>query len=241
MNIEESRCTGCGVCLPYCPVAAISLYPSKGRFPRVARVNRDACVECGECRKSGVCPVSAHVQPELGWPRILRAMWSDPIAVFPKTMMPGRGTQEMKTNDVTNRFREGEVGIGVELGRPGVGATLADVEKVSVRLAALGVSFEEESPWTDLIDTATGAIRDPSVRGERVLSCIVECKAPVGNTPEIYGALMETAREIDTVFTLDVISRCVNGGPEVKPILDMAGISVRPNGKTNIGLGRRQA
>lgn len=65
-------------------------------------------------------------------------MWSDPLAVFPKTMMPGRGTQEMKTNDVTNRFREGEVGIGVELGRPGVGATFADAEKVSIRLAALG-------------------------------------------------------------------------------------------------------
>ena len=57
-------------------------------------------------QKSSVCPTNAHIQPELSWPRILRAMWSDPIAVFPKTMMPGRGTQEMKTNDVTNRFKE---------------------------------------------------------------------------------------------------------------------------------------
>ena len=163
MNIDAGRCTGCGRCLPYCPVAAISLRPSLLRTQSVAVIDQDACVECGECRKSAVCPTKAHVQPELTWPRVLRAMWSDPIAVFPKTMMPGSGTQEMKTNDVTNRFRVGEVGIGVELGRPGVGATLADAEKVSVRLAALGVSFEAESPWTDLIDVKTGAVKDTSI------------------------------------------------------------------------------
>jgi NAD-dependent dihydropyrimidine dehydrogenase PreA subunit len=238
MNIDAERCIGCGRCLPYCPVAAITIRPSLLRIPVIAAINQETCVECGECKKSAVCPTSAHIQPELSWPRVLRAMWSDPIAVFPKTQMPGRGTQEMKTNDVTNRFQEGEVGIGVELGRPGVGATLADAEKVSIRLAALDVSFEEESPWTDLIDKRTGAVKDTSVRSERVLSCIVECKAPVGRTPAIFAALMEAAKEVNTVFTIDIISRCRGGEPEVKPILDAAGIRVRPNGKTNIGLGR---
>ena len=240
MNIDEGRCTGCGRCLPYCPVVAIALKPSLRRTPSVAIINQDICVECGECRKSGVCPTGAHIQPELGWPRVLRAMWSDPIAVFPKTMIPGRGTQEMKTNDVTNRFREGEVGIGVELGRPGVGATLADAEKVSIRLAAIGVYFEAESPWTDLINIRSGVVNDPAVRSERVLSCIVECKAPLERTPEIYAALMETAGEVDTVFTIDIISRCRGGEKEVNPILEVSGIRVRPNGKTNIGLGRQQ-
>jgi hypothetical protein len=167
-------------------------------------------------------------------------MWSDPIAVFPKTMMPGRGTQEMKTNDITNRFREGEVGIGVELGRPGVGATLADAEKVSIRLAAIGLSFEEESPWTDLIDIRSGVVKDPAVRSERVLSCIVECKAPLERVSEIYETIMEMAGEVDTVFTIDIISRCRGGEPEVNSILEASGIRVRPNGKTNIGLGRQQ-
>ncbi len=241
MIIEAGKCTGCGRCLPYCPVAAIELKPGMGRTPYVAAVDQDGCVECGECRKSAVCPTGAHSQPDLGWPRMLRAMWSDPVAVFPKTLMPGRGTQEMKTNDITNRFREGEVGVGVELGRPGVGARLADAEKVSIRLAGLGVAFETESPWTDLIDKTTGAVRDRTVLSERVLSCIVECKCPVERAPAVYAALMEAAKEVDTVFTIDFISRCRDGVPEVAPILEKAGVKVRPNGKTNIGIGRVDA
>ena len=176
--------------------------------------------------------------PELEWPRILRYIWSDPMAVFPKTGIAGRGTQEMKTNDVSGRFKDGEVGLAVEFGRPGVGARLRDVEKASKRLADLGVAFEAESPWTDLIDTATGLIKDPAVKNEKVLSCIVECKAPAEKTIEIYKALMEVADEIETVFTLDIISKCSNGVNLLKPTLDEAGIKVRENGKTNVGLGR---
>ena len=51
---------------------------------------------------------------------------------------------------------------------------------------------------------------------------------------------MEVAGEVDTVFTIDIISRCRGGEPEVNLILDASRIRVRPNGKTNIGLGRLQ-
>ena len=201
-------------------------------------IDQDECVECGECQKCGVCPVEAHVRPEYEWPRTLRYMWSDPMAVFPKTGIAGRGTQEMKTNDISGRFSDGDVGIAVEFGRPGVSSRLRDAEKASVRLAALGVQFEPDSPWTHIIDTESGGITDPTIRNEKVLSCIIECKAPMEKTPEIYGALMEVAEEIDTVFTLDIISKCRDGKILLKPILDEAGIKVRINGKTNIGLGR---
>lgn len=219
-------------------MAAISIKPSLNRFGKVASIDQDECVECGECKKSGVCPLDAHYMPELGWPRILRAMWSDPITIFPKTGITGRGTQEMKTNDISGRFRDGEVGIGVEFGRPGVGARLGEVEKASIRLARNGVIFEVESPWTELINTETGAIKDPTIRNEKVLSCIIECKAPMEKTPQLYNELMETTKEIDTVFTLDLICRCREGEIPLKPILDEAGIKVRINGKTNVGLGR---
>ena len=37
---------------------------------------------------------------------------------------------------------------------------------------------------------------------------------------------------------MDVISKCRDGNIILKPILDRAGIKVRINGKTNLGLGR---
>lgn len=243
MRIDETKCIGCGRCIPYCTVGVISLVEGK------AVIEEDECVECGECQKAGICPVDAHVRPE--WavsgvaqpdpnevPRVLRWYWSDPRATFPWTGIGGRGTQEMKTNDITGRFTDDVVGIGLEFGRPGIGSRLSDPEKVSVKLAEHGVEFEPDSPWTHVIDPKTGRLRNPKFRKEKVLSCIIECKAPMEKTPEIYNALMEVAKEIDTVFTMDLISKCKDGEILLKPILDEAGIKVRINGKTNLGLGR---
>lgn len=232
MKIDETKCVGCGQCVPYCTVGVISLVDGK------AVIDEDECVECGECQKAGVCPVDAHVRPEYEWPRILRYYWSDPRAVFPWTGIGGRGTAEMKTNDVTGRFGDKVVGIGVEFGRPGIGSRLSDVEKASVRLAAVGAEFEKENPWTHIIDPKTGRLQDPEVGREKVLSCIIECKAPKEKVGEIYNVLMEVAGEIDSVFSLDIISKCGDGEIILKPILDEEGIKVRINGKTNIGLGR---
>lgn len=216
-------------------MAAISVRPSLSRFGKVATIDQDECVECGECLKCGVCLVDAHVKPEYEWPRILRYMWSDPMAVFRKTGIAGRGTQEMKTNEISGRFSDGDVGIAVEFGRPGIGSRLYEAEKASKRLAALGVEFEPDSPWTHIIDNKSGEITDPTVRNEKVLSCIVECKAPMERVVNIYEALMEVAEEIDTVFTLNIISKCKDGKILIKPILDEAGINVRINGKDQRG------
>lgn len=238
MKINESKCTGCERCIPYCPVGAISIYPSMNKFGKVAKIDFDECVECAECQKSGVCPVGAHEMQPLEWPRTLRELWSNPLGVFPWTGIGGRGTQEMKTNDVTGRFKDHEVGFGVELGRPGIGARLRDAEKVSVRLAKFGIQYEPDSPWTKIIDTISGRLKYPDVGDEKVLSCIIEFIAPIEKTVPIWNALMEAAGDIDSVFTVDIISKCRDGVPILKPILDEAGIKVRINGKTNVGLGR---
>ena len=219
-------------------MAAISVRPSLSRFGKVATIDQDECVECGACQKCGVCPVDAHVRPDYEWPRILRYLWSDPLGVFPQTGIGGRGTQEMKTNDISGRFGDNDVGIGVEFGRPGIGSRLYDAEKASKKLASLGVEFEPESPWTHIIDTKNGEITDQTVKNEKVLSCIVECKAPMERVVDIYKALLEVANDIDTVFTLNIISKCKDGKIILKPILDQSGIKVRINGKTNVGLGR---
>lgn len=151
-----------------------------------------------------------------------------------------RGTSEMKTNDRTGRFKDGEVGIACELGRPGVGFCFRDLEKVSVLLAKLNVEFEPENPVSVLLDFETGKIKDEfkEIRDERALSAIIECKAPMERTPEIYTKLQEIAATLNTVFSLDLINKCRDGKPPLKEILDQSNIYVRFNGKTNIGLGR---
>src|SRR4030042_1038342 len=81
MKIDEGKCIGCERCIVYCPVAAISMYPSMNRYGKVARIDFDECVECCECQKSGVCPVDAHYQQKLEGPRTLRELWSNPLGV----------------------------------------------------------------------------------------------------------------------------------------------------------------
>jgi len=151
-----------------------------------------------------------------------------------------RGTSEMKTNDRTGRFKEGEVGIACELGRPGIGFCFRDLEKVAMALANIGVEFEPENPASVLLDLKSGKIKKEfeEIRDERALSAIIECKAPIERTPEIYTTIKEVAKEIDTVFSLDLINKCSDGRPHLKKILDDSNIPVRINGKTNIGLGR---
>jgi NAD-dependent dihydropyrimidine dehydrogenase PreA subunit len=279
MKINSEQCSGCGRCIPYCPVGSIKK-SDVGAFP-TAIIDQEECVECGVCIRSGVCKSEAIYLPETPWPRSIRAAFSGGGFSFGRGHFSGegvssergpsstrsfsrilnkiglprltmtdimekrvgggsRGTSEMKTNDVTGRFREGEVGIACELGRPGIGFYFRDLETVAVSLVKCGVQFEPQNPVTVFLDTSTGRIKDEfaEIRGERALSAIIECKAPIEKVGEIYQVLQEVAKKIDTVFTLDIINKCQDGTIPLKPLLDDAGIRVRINGKTNVGLGR---
>lgn len=234
MRIDPELCTACEMCLPYCPMGAIFM-SDEG----VAIIDRDKCVECGVCLRSAECPVDAFVQEELSWPRSMRAFFSDPLTVFSETRLAGRGTEEMKTNEVTGRFKSGEVGIGIELGRPGTGARFHDVERVAQAMALLGVRFEPRNPVTSLMtDRATGKINE-EVLSEKVLSAIVEFSVPLAQVPEALARLEEVAREIDTVFSLNLISKVEpDGSVPVISIMSELNIPLSINGKSNVGLGR---
>jgi hypothetical protein len=203
----------------------------------IARVDLDECVECGACFRAGVCPTDAFYQQPLEWPRALRAQFSDPLGVHPKTGIPGRGTEEIKTNDVTNRVKPGFAGIAVEVGRPSVGTRLAEVEKIAMALSRIGVEHEPANPLTFLMtDKQTGKLQD-EVLQEKVLSAIIEFIVPQDRVVDVLHTLKEVAPKVDTVFSIDLAVRySPDGSVPIKGAVEEAGFELRPNGKVNIGM-----
>lgn len=262
MEIDKEKCVGCGNCHAICTMGVITL-DTDGK----SIVNQDECVECATChrvlRNEGyppwfvralrkvlsffrlgylaevdVCPTGAITPPELKWPRTIRAFFSDPTTVHPGTGIPGRGTDEIKSNDVTGRLRRGEAGLVVEMGRPGTGAYFRDVQKVAMALARFQPHFEKENPVTQLMeDPQTGKIK-AEVLNEKVLSAIIEIKTTLNKIPDLLHALEKVSREIDTVISVGVASRCLpDGSLPHEEWVRKAGYPLSPNGKTNLGLG----
>jgi len=263
MRIDPDKCVACGNCLPVCPMGAIHIDPSIGR----ATINADECVECFTCFRGmskehlnptlvrsirrvarlfrfrfdpepDICPTDAIVPEELSWPRIVRRAFSDPQVPHESTGIHGRGTAEVKTNDVTNRVKEREAGFVVEFGRPGVGARFRDIEKVTRALADLGVEFEKNNPVTSLMrDPSQGLIRE-DILNEKVLSAIVEIKTRLEEVPMVLQKIKDVSREVDTVISVGVSTRCdTDGNDSLRDMLEREGYPTY-RGKTNLGLGR---
>ena len=263
MDIDKTKCVGCGNCHAVCPMGAISMDVDGKSI-----VDQDECVECSTChrvlRDEGygatfvgavrgvlsslrlqymaevdVCPTGALTPPDLEWPRSLRAAFSDPTVVHAGTGVGGRGTEEIKTNDVTGRLGDGEAGVVIELGRPGTGAHFRDVEKVAMALAPLEPDFEPYNPVTQLMqDPKTGKMKE-DILDEKVLSAIIEVKTRLEKIPDYLRTLKAVQKETDAVFSVGVASRCLPDGsvPHEKWVTE-AGYTLSPNGKTNLGLGR---
>lgn len=233
MKIDPELCIACEACLPYCPMGVISMKND------VAVIDEEECVDCSVCLRSKVCPVDAFVFEPAPWPRSLRNTFSDPRTEHKETRIAGRGTEEMKTNDVTGRFKRGWVGLGCEFGRPGIGTRFYDLDKVSQVLAKHGAEFEPKNPVTFLMeDKKTGKLKEEVLK-EKVLSAIIECMFPIGKFKEIITALKEVAKKVDTVFSVEVINRAEpDGSYPLLKLLDEMGIPHYINGKQNVGLGR---
>ena len=262
MKIDLNKCVGCGNCVPICTMGVISV--AGGR----ARVNEDECVECNTCHRTlrderrnptlvrtlrwalrlasltydpppDVCPTGALMPPTLDWPRSLRAVFSDPTIKHPSTGVGGRGTEEIKCNDVSGRLRAGDIGLVVELGRPGLGARFRDLQTVAQALAAAGVRFEAKNPVTHLMaDPATGTLR-ADVLDEKVMSAIIECHTDLARLPDVLAALRAVAAGISTVISAGVSARCgPNGEVPYREAVEGAGFALSLNTKTNLGLGR---
>jgi ferredoxin len=252
MQIDKDKCVGCANCVPVCPMGAIYIGPEK-----LAEINEEDCVEhlppkpvrfLRRCLATvalrfqpepDICPTEALVPDELEWPRIVRRAFSDPQVPHESTGIHGRGTAEVKTNDVTGRIREGDAGFVIELGRPGVGVYFREVDRVARTLASHGVVFETENPVTSLmVDPAEGRVRK-DVLGEKVLSCIIESKISLDKLPEMLGVIRSLAPSLNTVVSIGVSTRCdANGQEPLKELLLSQGVDVW-RAKINLGMGRQ--
>ena len=183
MVINQKKCVACANCVAVCPMGAIYVDPKKNR----AQINEEACVECGACYRGmstenlnptfirlargfakvlrfrfepepDVCPTSAFEMNELEMPRLIRQIFSDPVVEHTSTGIKGRGTEEVKTNDVNPRVNTGEVGYTIEFGRPGVGVHFHEIQEMTRSLASRGIRFEKKNPISHLmVNKKTGA------------------------------------------------------------------------------------
>ncbi|MDN5348091.1 MAG: hypothetical protein PWP65_1655 [Clostridia bacterium] len=235
MQINPDKCIGCENCLDYCPLGAIKMRGS------VAWIDPDPCVECGTCYRSANCPAEAIERPELAWPRSIRQWFSDNSTRIPhlRSLGSGRGVDEVKNNDRTGYYKRGDVGFVVEVGRPGTSASFRDIEKLLRAMAAAGFMVTERSPLIPFLADRERGILKKEILGERVMTCSVEFKTKIEKIPEVIAVLRRLEPEVDTVFTVGVLSRVEpDGAIPTVPILKSLGIEPRPNAKINVGLGR---
>ena len=263
MQIDKGRCVACANCVPVCPMGAIYIGED-----RRATINAEECVECYACYRGmstehlpgsvirmvrgllkvlrlrfepdpDVCPTAALTPDELDWPRSVRRVFSDPLVPHELTGMGGRGTAEVKTNDVTDRVQDGDAGFVVEFGRPGVGVRFREVAKATSALAAAGVRFEPNNPVTGLMSNVAIGELSVDVLNEKIMSCIVEFKVRLERVDEILEIVEDVSRAVDTVVGVGVSTRCDSDGAEpLKETLLALGYDFY-RGKVNLGQGRR--
>jgi hypothetical protein len=233
-----------------------------------AVIDYDACVECGTCYRGmsqerlnpvlvravravgrlfrfrfepepDVCPTAAFVLEDLTWPRIVRRVFSDPLVEHESTGIHGRGTEEVKTNDLTGRVDVGEIGYVIEMGRPGVGVRFDQIQAMTVALANIGVEFEAKNPITNLMTDKRNGTLKTDILNEKILSAIIEIKTSAQEVRDVLHTVRSTGQTLETVVSVGVATRCSDNGDDLVLAPLLSGIDVQfERAKTNMGLGR---
>ena len=264
MKINQKKCTRCKECIPYCPVGAIKSVHNKVIIDQNFCVECGVCLRSAICTYEAFTPLNRKVNNPLEWlrfrfnrkvlkiitrlsprlyrlkkPRSIRRILSDPTVAFPLTNIYGRGTEEVKTNDVTRRYQWGEIGFCIEVGRPGIGATIREIQEFTVELARIGVVFLPANPISWMIKDSNGSLKARYLN-ERVLSAVIEFKIKEVEINKIFDFIRRFDRETKNVFTVGIISPLRTDG--TIPIVDtikQQGFHLSSHAKVNLGLGRR--
>ena len=110
-------------------------------------------------------------------------------------------------------------------------------------MACAGAGFklapQEETPLAAVMtDINTGKLHDECL-DYRLLSVIIEGRCREERIKDVLAALQRVEKEIDTVFSLGLISRVDDEGRcSALDCLEELGIPQPHRGKVNVGLGR---
>jgi ferredoxin len=227
--IDQALCIGCGSCPPLCPMEAIALGED------TSSINPNECAECGTCYRAQICPVDAITPVKLEWPRALRETFSNPLAVHETTGITGRGTEGIKTNDSQNRYKRGDIGVFIEVGRPVLGGRFHDVERIVKKFKAHGYGVIPQNPIAALIaNPKTGALK-PEILNEKVISCVIEFILPDAAAEELMKMVRELSGEVESLFSLSVGLRADEQGKSRFEEVFGPDVFRFPNQKANIG------
>ena len=236
-TINQNKCTGCQRCLIFCPAEAISYKDGK------CVVDQAVCTECYVCLRHTICPNEAFDPTELNtYIKQFQHVISDAAEAHGiKKGTTGRGGKEVKTQDVTGRIKQGQVGITIDMGRPGLGVYLRDVEKVAMALIKAGVEMPpaEKSPLGSLMQDYTTGKLNPEFLNYHFHTLLMEGICTTEQLPSVLKALQEVENKIETVFAVGLVmhvdKNCYNSALDC---LDELGIPKPHRGKVNVGLGR---
>lgn len=236
-KIITEKCTGCKNCLIFCPDDAINYENGK------CSVDPATCTECYVCLRHPICPADAFEATELDtYLKQFQHVISDPSASSAiKKGVAGRGAQEVKTVDVTNRIKKGEIDITIDMGRPGMAVYLRDVEKVAMAICRAGVQIPpgEKSPLASIMPDRTTGKLIPECLDYRLHSLIMEGTFPDTELATVVKALQEVEKDIDTVFTVGLVMHVdANCHNKALDALDTIGYPRPHRGKINVGFGR---
>jgi hypothetical protein len=106
-------------------------------------------------------------------------------------------------------------------------------------LAEDGIVFEPRNPVTFLFEDVKAGKLKPELRGEKVLSAIIEFEVKPNQLKGVLQSLRDVSGKVETVFSVNLISFPEES--EKGPALEIAkqlGFPIYPNGKVNLGLGR---